>query len=94
MAVNVHPVAFEHSVGPSQDGETTRARHFRYHTGYKEQDFRFRSFPAVTTSLREHACEFLGPGFDRELALVSALSTFANCGSYMVHIYALRLLGQ
>lgn len=29
---------------------------------YKAQDFRFRSFPAVTTSPREHACEFPGAG--------------------------------
>ncbi|MEJ1277761.1 hypothetical protein NN561_008679 [Cricetulus griseus] len=55
MAAHGATLAFERQTRPSQDGRTTRARHFLCPTGYKEQDFRFRSFPAVTTSLREHA---------------------------------------
>ncbi|KAK1329125.1 hypothetical protein QTO34_011304 [Cnephaeus nilssonii] len=37
--------------GPSQHGRRTRRRHFRRDGGYKEKDFRFRSFPALAKDL-------------------------------------------
>lgn len=67
--------------GPSQHGGRRPRRHFRRDGGYKGRDFRSRSFPAVTTSSREHACEFLGAGFGAALAPPPARCPHADFGA-------------